>query len=248
MGLPVAAQWYDAEQLTHGVTWIDEPHSRVKSNIWLVPGKERNLVFDPGTGMGPIANTVAEMVEGEVIAVASTGYFDHAGGLNQFESRAVHRLERERLAHPTLRNMVIDKYWKQDTLKALPRADFEPSDYRVPGCEPTRLLDDGDVIDLGDRQLEVIHTPGITDGSLMLYEAQHSILFGGETLSDGGEFYTGEPADYTDDADPKAHVRSMRRVCELQIDTVFPGHGSPFDGRRLGQILDEYFNARVAPD
>ena len=246
MTLNVAKQWYQVETLSRYVTWITEPHVHPGSggNIWLLEGSDRNLVFDTGTGLGDIAKTIAsrtaKAAHKPTIAIASTGYYDHAGGLSQFEQRAVHALEAERVSNPTPRNTVSDKYLKQNSLDALPYASFCADDYVMRKCIPTQLLNEGDRIDIGDRCFDVLHTPGITAGSIVLYEEKTGSLFSGESLSSSNLQYTGEPADETDDADNKAHRKSMARLLELEVSMVYPGHRSPFDGDRLHQILRQY--------
>jgi glyoxylase-like metal-dependent hydrolase (beta-lactamase superfamily II) len=47
----------------------------------------------------------------------------------------------------------------------------------MPASEPTRLLSDGDNIDLGDRIFEVVHLPGVTDGASGLFERASGLLF-----------------------------------------------------------------------
>ena len=49
----------------------------------------------------------------------------------------------------------------------------------------TRLIDEGDVIDLGDRIFEVLHTPGHSEGEILLWEAFTGILFSGDMIYDG---------------------------------------------------------------
>lgn len=248
MTLAVAEQWYRAKVFSKDITWITEPHVHpgAGGNIWLLEGSEQNLVFDTGTGLGDIAETIASLTDKPAdkptIAIASTGYYDHAGGLSQFENRAVHTLEAERVTNPTPRNTVSDKYLKQASLDALPHAGFCAEDYVMPECVPTLLLNDADRIDIGNRCFDVLHTPGITAGSLVLYEEKTGLLFSGESLSSNNLQYTGEPANETDDADNKAHKKSMARLLELDVSKVYPGHRSPFDAGRLHQILKKYLD------
>ena len=68
---------------------------------------------------------------------------------------------------------------------ALPPAALR-SDHLCPKAAPaTRLLEDGDVVDLGDRVLEVIHTPGHSPGGIALFERATGILFSGDIVYDG---------------------------------------------------------------
>ena len=245
MSLAIADNWYDVEVLSKGVTWIDELHIQpwAVGNIWLIEGTERSLVFDTGTGIGDLANTVATLTDKPVIAIASTGYYDHAGGLSQFEQRGVHPLEAARVSKPTARSTVSDKYLKQSALKAIPYDGFSAEDYIMHSSEPTQLLDEGDRIDIGGRYLDVMHIPGVTEGSIALYEEKTGLLFSGESLSDGDPFYYGEPDDESNDANNQAHRASMRRLLELDISTVYPGHYAPFEALRLRKILNQYLNS-----
>ncbi len=242
MSPPIASQWYDVEPMPNGIVWIDEfnIHPGAVGNIWLVTGSERCLLFDTGTGLGNLAKLVAELTDQPVIALASTGYYDHSGGLSQFGQRAVHRLEAQRVRRPTPQNTVSSKYLTDAALKAIPYNGFAANDYVMAAAEPTELLEDASTIDLGNRRLDVLHTPGVTQGSIALYEEKSGALFTGESMSDSEEFYIGEPAEESNDADAQAHRSSMQRLLELEVSTVYPGHHSSFDARRMRQILEQY--------
>lgn len=242
MSLPVAARWYETEALEHGVTLIDEIHVAplARSNIWLVRGSTRDLLVDTGTGVGPLRETVERLTDRPVLAVATLGYYDHAGGLHRFDERLIHRLDADRVANPSPRKIASERY-VEGAFKALPHAGFEPARYSMPPSEPTRLLEDGEVIDLGDRRFEVVHLPGITAGTSGLFERATGILFTGDALSyDRGYLYDGEPADYSDDADREAFKASLRRLKTLPIGIVHPGHFARFDRARMIEIIDRY--------
>ena len=241
---PVAGRWYESRALDHGITLIDERHisADARSNIYLVRGRDRDLLVDSGTGLGPLAETVAQLTPRPVIAVATLGYYDHAGGLHHFEERAIHRRDAERVAAPTPRRTVSDKYVTDAVFTALPYAGFRAADYAMPPSAPTRLLEDGEVIDLGDHRFQVLHLPGVTDGSIGLFEAARGILFTGDALTNEENLYDGEPANYTGDADNAAFRRSLARIRALSVSTVYPGHYAPFTGARLRQIVDRYLN------
>ena len=244
MTAPIAERWYDSEYLGGGITWIDEQHlaSYAAGNIWLLCGADRDLVIDVGTGIGDIGAMVKSLTQRPVTAVTTVGYFDHAGGLGQFEERLIHRADSKRVSDPTPRNTVSDKYLTSNAFRALPYTGFDYKQYVMAACEPTRLLEDGDVIDLGSRLLKVIHLPGITDGSIGLLEETTGAFFVGDSLLDGPEIYTGEPATECDDADPEAFLESYRRLLELDIANVYPGHRSPFDRARMTRVITDYLN------
>ena len=76
---------------------------------------------------------------------------------------------------------------------------------------PTRLLADGDVIDLGDRAFEVLHLPGHSPGSIGLWEAASGVLFSGDAV------YDGPLLDELDDSDVDDYCATMRRLRDLPV-------------------------------
>lgn len=90
-------------------------------------------------------------------------------------------------------------------------------DYPV---EIDRELSDGDAVDLGERSVRVIHTPGHTPGGICLYADGH--LVSGDTLFPGG------PGNTWGDADAFAQIISAieHKLFVLPDGTrVYPGHG-----------------------
>ena len=83
---------------------------------------------------------------------------------------------------------------------------------------PGRLLQDGDVIALGQHQLRVIATPGHTPGGVCIRCGE--ALFTGDTLFRGTCGRTDLPGGSTEEI-----LRSLKKLCELPGDyEVYPGH------------------------
>ena len=102
----------------------------------------------------------------------------------------------------------------------------------------TRLLHDRDIIDLGDRHFEVIHTPGHSPGGIALWEAATGILFSGDILYDGElveQNYHSNAADY---------YASMTRLYDLPVRIVHAGHFPSFDGVRHRAIVRAWLDAK----
>jgi glyoxylase-like metal-dependent hydrolase (beta-lactamase superfamily II) len=245
----VAEAWYEVQEVEDGIALIKELplHDFACGNIWLVRGSERALLVDTGTGLGPLRATVKAVTDRPIVAFATAGYYDHAGGLHQFDSRLAHRLEADRIANPSPRRVVSERYLTRRAFKALPEGGFDPGAYEMRGCTPTRLVEDGDTIDIGDRRFEVVHFPGVTAGTSGLFEQETGILFTGEALSyDSGHVYDGEPPDYSDDADRPAFRASLERMLKLPVTRVYPGHYGTFSGVRLREIVADYLAGRTS--
>jgi glyoxylase-like metal-dependent hydrolase (beta-lactamase superfamily II) len=232
---PVAEFWYaiqpqDDDIIRFSEIYVD-PYA--VGDLWLVRGSERDLVVDTGSGIVPPA-PIVEAVSGKpVLAVALNCYYDHAGGWHSFAERACHPLDAPALIDPAEENSLVSKYLTDEALLALPRAGYLTADYRMAGAEPTRLLEEGDVVDLGDRLLEVLHMPGRSPGGIALWEAATGSLFTSDMLYDG-EHGLAWPPD-----DPQSYTASLRRMRDLPVSRVYPGHYGRFDGARMTAVIDE---------
>ena len=81
---------------------------------------------------------------------------------------------------------------------------------------------DGDTLDLGERVIKVIHTPGHTPGSIALFDIKNKALFGGDPIQDGNIFLFGAQREIN------AYKLSLIRINEMKedIDIIYPSHGS----------------------
>ena len=161
-----AEDWYRTRTVGDDVTHIDEPfiHEFYRCNMWHVRGRDRDMLVDSGMGVVSLREWVPLVTERGLTAVASHTHFDHVGCHHEFDDRAVHRAEAEILEAPTRRATLADPYVTDDIFDVLPPEPYASDSYAVRPARPTRVLDDGDIIDLGDRHFEVIHTPGHSPG------------------------------------------------------------------------------------
>jgi glyoxylase-like metal-dependent hydrolase (beta-lactamase superfamily II) len=109
------------------------------------------------------------------------------------------------------------------------------------GAAPTILFEDGDVIDLGDRQLEVIHVPGMTPGSIVLWEKATGSLFTSDTLFDdpAPELRT-KYRPIPRPADPQRRamrVANLNRLRALPVRVVYAGHFGRIRRDRMLELI-----------
>jgi glyoxylase-like metal-dependent hydrolase (beta-lactamase superfamily II) len=93
-------------------------------------------------------------------------------------------------------------------------------DVEVTSPKPARLLSDGDIIQIGNISLKVLHTPGHTPGSICLYS--DNVLFSGDTLFAGSVGRTDLPG-----GSERGIIRSIKEKLLVLPDetSVRPGHG-----------------------
>ncbi len=244
MQKPIALNWFKIDHMGEGVTRIHEPHVAdwLRCNIWHVRGRDRDLIIDTGMGVRSLIEEVATLSERPVTAIVTHSHFDHSGGLHEFKTRCCHPFEAGIMAAPTLHNTVADTgYVRAETFTALPYAGFSYKDYCITPAPITNLLDEGDVLDLGDRVFEVLHLPGHSPGSIALYERETGLLFSGDVV------YDGELLDALYHSNAQQLAQSLKRLKELPVRTVHAGHYASFGQDMMHQIIDEYLGGGRRP-
>jgi len=243
----VARQWFESMPAAPGITRVEEPHVHelLRANIWHVEGADRDLVVDAGLGIASLRTEAPELFAHDPILVLSHAHLDHVGSAHEFADRRMHAASvvgpgmPATLYGPELAlQLGLDPAEMPELLLDRIPAGFDPRAYRIPPAPATHRLTEGDAIELGDRSLRVLHLPGHTPGSICLFDEASGALFSGDVIYDDlllDELHESSIADY---------VRSMRRLRELPVRTVYPGHGAPFDAERMRAIIDAYLLRR----
>jgi glyoxylase-like metal-dependent hydrolase (beta-lactamase superfamily II) len=234
--------WYRLQTKADGVTLIDEPFIQpfYRCNMWHIRGRDRDLLVDSGMGVVSLRDWVPLVTERALTAVASHTHFDHIGCHHEFDDRCVHHAEADLLADPTREATLADPYVTDDIFDLLPPAPYQSATYQVKSAPATRLLADGDIVDLGDRQFEVIHTPGHSPGGIALWEAATATLFSGDIV------YDGPLIEDTYHADPSDYYRSMVRLYDLPVRIVHGGHFPSYDGAKHRTIIRAWLDNHEA--
>ncbi len=241
VGLPLCERWFEHEVVDDGVVRITEPHvhALLQANAFVVRGRDRDLLVDTGNGIGAIAPVVAEIrgeTERPLLVVATHGHIDHAGGLGAFDDRQAHELDRAAIAGlrpllrggdelPAIAEAMADAGYPITELlvTAAPHAGFDLERPAPVGTSLTRILGEGDVVDLGDRIYEVLHLPGHTPGSIGLWDAATGSLFSGDAV------YLGDPLiDQAPESNIADYLETMARLAELPARIVHAGHDPSF--------------------
>jgi glyoxylase-like metal-dependent hydrolase (beta-lactamase superfamily II) len=248
----VAERWFDHETLDDGVVRITEPHVDpfLRANIYLVRGNERDLLVDAGLGLASLRQQLTDVFERPVVAVATHRHFDHVGGLHEFDEVVVHRADADAVARADgFASLRFEDYPPEELsgyqaptslLTSIPRTGFDLEAYRVEPVTPTRVVEDGDVLDLGDRRLAVLHLPGHTPGEIGLWEEETGMLFSGDCVYESGVLLDGLPESNIAD-----YVLSMRRLLDVPVRVVHGGHDESFGRERLLELIDAYLAKRA---
>jgi hydroxyacylglutathione hydrolase len=147
-----------------------------------------------------------------LLIVSTHGHWDHTG-----ENAALQAWSREQATDAVGARIAAHRAdWHHLTD---PQPLYAP--FPIPACVPAVELAEGGMIRFGDVQLDVLHTPGHTEGSVCLVSRDDGVLFSGDTLFAGGWGRVDLPG-----GDAVAMADSLARLAGLQGSLrVVPGHG-----------------------
>jgi len=215
--------WYEINQLDNGIVSIGEPHHREEVFCYLVKGEDKDLLIDTGMGVISIMKALEKIRNSnkDLVVVNSHAHFDHIGGNSQFEKVLVPDNEWEI-------NKICEG-WDHNSLEwcgfseGFERrpSDFETEVFEIPGYEKiTPILKEGFKIDLGDRTVKVLETPGHTPGSVCFLEENNGLLFTSDLLYQGPLFCFGE------ESSVENYYASLKKLQNMEKDIKFlyPGH------------------------
>ena len=185
-------------------TWVGNGHLLYNESVYLIEGEERALLIDAGTYMPKLDRIAAMLTDKPVMLALTHLHGDHAGAVDCF-----------------------------------PEIWMNPNDtVLIPNPNPYKgkinYLADGEIIDLGGRQIEVMYTPAHTPGSTTFFDKERHYGFSGDAFGStnlllfGGTF-------------KQLIATTSRTAAYMQkhgIEKLFPGHyqGNP---ETLQRILDE---------
>lgn len=210
--------WFTINQIDDSSFIISEYRHWEETHCYLLNGSEKSLLIDTGLGIGNIYDEVSKLTDNHITAVATHIHWDHVGGHEYFPDFYAHQDELNwlngefPLTMNQIKEMVVD------------RCDL-PEGYDVNGYtffqgNPTRVLTDNDIIDIGGRCIQILHTPGHSPGHICFWEKERGYLFTGDLV------YKDTLFAYFPSTDPEAYLHSLERIAALPVTSVFPAHHS----------------------
>ncbi|NMB44942.1 MAG: MBL fold metallo-hydrolase [Firmicutes bacterium] len=177
------------------------------ANCYVVGNEGRGIVIDPGSDSEQIL-AVVDKQGLELEAIINThGHFDHIGANGAIKDAADARLYIHRADERCLRDAGLNlSLWTSSGAVSSPPAE----------C----LLSGGELLELAGLELQVLHTPGHSPGSICL--SVGNALFTGDTLFAGSIGRVDFPG-----SSGEQLIQSLRDVIlPMAADVViYPGHG-----------------------
>jgi glyoxylase-like metal-dependent hydrolase (beta-lactamase superfamily II) len=228
--------WFEVYKIEPDVYVFYEPGQFEEVLSYMVLGKKKAALIDSGLGIGNVKRLANEFSRLPIMIVNTHSHYDHVAQNHMFSEVAL-------FDAPNARQTAKKGYDKAEMShllaegmlsKSLPE-DFDAENYRVPPFSVTWWLKDSDVIDLGERKLEVIHTPGHSPDSICLLDRNARLLWTGDT------FYTGAIYIHLPGSDLDAFIRSYEKLIAISplYENLMPSHNEPWVDKAVLQAVLE---------
>ena len=215
--------WFEVYRVADDVYAIYEPGQFEEVMSFLIVGEERALLFDTGLGIGDMRRVVEQLTELDIIVLNSHTHYDHIGSNHQFDTIYGRDTDYTRGRSAGSDAEAVAGFLREGWVwKTLPD-EFDAAEYRSRPFTIDRLVDEGDVIDIGGRRLEIMNTPGHAPDSICLLDRDNRLLFTGDT------FYLAPLYTHLEGSSFDDYARSARRLASVadNIDAALTSHNVP---------------------
>jgi glyoxylase-like metal-dependent hydrolase (beta-lactamase superfamily II) len=226
------ADWFHVIRIDSDTYALSEPKYWQANVSYLLLGTRRALLFDTGPGIYSIRDVVRSLTSLPVIVIPSHLHFDHVGRIAEFSDIALIDLD-------ALRQEV-----KNGVLTEPPAQYLLQTEYRIP---VNRWLKDREVIDLGDRQITVVSTPGHTPESVSLLDPSHHRLYTGDLVNREVSLLN------VPGSDLRQALRSLHELAHLapERSLAYEAHSekplTPAELRLIARGIDDILHERLHP-
>ena len=187
-------------------TWEGNGYQVYNESVYLVEGEDRAVLIDAGAWMPQLDKAVAALTDKPVTVLLTHGHGDHVGGVTCFQEVWIHPADTSLLGNATEHGFTGE----------------------------IKYLSDGQVFDLGGRQLEVLYTPGHTSGSVTFFDKEHHYGFSGDAFGSTNLLL------FTNSF--RILIETCTRPAEYMqangIDKLYPGHYGGPNVETLQRVLD----------
>ena len=209
--------------------------------MYLLIGTKRALLIDTAYGFTDVPAAIREITDLPLSVINTHGHLDHMHGNHMYNEVMISEKDDEVFQRHTdyemmkalMMNIGLGAGLTEEQILA-PELNLDgivkafPS-HRIP-------LPEDMCIELGDRRIRIIETPGHTQGSICLLDESNKRLFAGDTACiDGVLLQFPESTDVYTFGESIETLRKMAKAGEF--DVIYPGHQ---DTPVTPELLDVY--------
>ncbi|WP_346937557.1 MBL fold metallo-hydrolase [Clostridium sp.] len=215
--MAIETDWFTVELLDDTTYCISEYKHWEETHCYLLIANDKCVLIDTGLGVANIKNIIDKITDLPVEVISTHIHWDHIGGHKYFSKYGVHEKEKDWI----IKKFPIPLQVVKDNLRKYPcdfPCDFNIDNYEIFQGKPSFLLSDGEKIQIGEREITVIHTPGHSPGHMCFYEKKRGYLFSGDLI------YKGTLDIFYPTTNPTDFMQSVQKISTLDIKRIFPGH------------------------
>jgi len=210
-------EWFTIQEIDKKTYAISEYGHWEKVHSFLLVGEEKAALIDTGLGIDSIKRVTDQLTDLPIIVITTHVHADHIGSHGEFETIYVHEGDAGWLTNG-IQGLSLEQIRKdisRDITLPVPKS-FNPSTYTPFQGRPTALLQDGDVVDIGDRKLSIYHTPGHSPGHISVFDHKNGYLYTGDLLYDETPVYafypTTEPVDLVNSWEKLTKIPTVKKI------------------------------------
>ncbi|MCK4260139.1 MAG: MBL fold metallo-hydrolase [Halanaerobiales bacterium] len=214
------SNWFTVEKIDDTTFAISEYGHWEKVHSYLLIGSESACLIDTGLGIGNIKKVVDGLTNLPIKVLTTHVHWDHIGGHGFYDNIYVHKADADWLTKgiPIPLENIRKNVVKEPISKPFPKG-FDISIYYPFTGKPNVELSGGECIELGNRKLRIIHTPGHSPGHICVFEEEKGYLYSGDI------FYIGILYAFYPSTDPVKFAESIKKLSQLNnVSRILPGH------------------------
>lgn len=203
-------EWFQVYEAAPDTYAIVEPFHYQETISYLIVGNERALLFDTGMGFFPIRPVVERITNLPVTVLNSHTHYDHVGGNAEFssilavDSKYTHA-NMGGFSHARIASETVSTAFCSELPDNADRTSFA-----TPAWAASGYVQDGEILDLGGRQLQVLLVPGHTPDATALLDTENGLLFTGDTYYDAPIWLFAGETNLSD------YAQSIARLAEIE--------------------------------
>jgi len=239
------SSWFEVKEVLDKVFLISEPYHLEWMNSYLLK-TDPPVLIDTSMGIGDISLVVRRLLGKEnlynVLVINTHSHYDHIGGNHLFSNIAIHEDEKELLYAPQ-KQEIMEWIVDENNFTRPPPPEFDPKSFKIIPSHATQFLHGGDIIELDDRSLEIIHAPGHSPGSIGLFDDENKVFFSGDII------YEGPLYAHLEGSNVKTYYETMKKLRQnmlSKITKILPAHNKvplvPMVIERMEKAFEQILN------
>ncbi|MHC5534527.1 MBL fold metallo-hydrolase [Priestia megaterium] len=211
----MSKEYFTVNKIDNGIFHIFHPG---QVGCTLILGKEKALLLDTCYGIGDLRATIRTITDLPIIVVISHGHIDHIGGNWQFDKAYIHSDDislAEQQSSKRTRKQIITAFKEQSI--PIP-SDFSVDKFMERETVPLLPIKDGHIFDLGQRELQVLHTPGHSQGCISLLDKKTGTLLSADLVMPMIFMF------FPESTSIETLISSLKKLKDLSFNKIISSH------------------------